>query len=281
MSAPPLDLSLLAIYEQAFSDPERAMSRLYDMAKRDQWDSESLPWDQANFDGVPLPLREALAGLYTQIHYGEVASLIAAARCVEHAPDLGSRLFASTQVMDEARHVEWFTRLIRKLDCRPPVHPAVAALIDDIHRDATPEGLLIGMQLLVEGLAQSLFQEGGRLLRGLDVSDPMFAPLSGVVTVLGDWMVNYVGRDESRHVAFGILQVGRRIRLLPPAQVDVLQRRTEQWGGLVLAIAADQEPRFATLGLDAGAFARRCIGDLNGRLRQAGLEVQLPLPGDG
>ena len=42
-------------------------------------------------------------------------SLLAAARAVEQADDSESRLFASTQVIDEARHVEWFTRLQQKL----------------------------------------------------------------------------------------------------------------------------------------------------------------------
>lgn len=269
--------TIFEAYQQAFDAPDRALNRLYELAKRDQWNAESLPWDQIDFSQVPLALREALAGLYTQVHYGEIGSLLGAARAVAEAPNLTARLFASTQVMDEARHVEWFTRLIQKLDCRAPVHDAVIEFVSEVAGCDTAEERMIGMQLMVEGLAQSLFIEGGRMVRALDVAQPAQRPLAGVATVLGDWMVNYIGRDESRHVAFGVLHVAQRLKELPAPTIDALQRKAERWGSLIVAIAASAEPRFGQLGIDASSLARRCVEDLNERLRRAGLEVRLPV----
>lgn len=282
-----MNAQVLAAYQQCFAEPGRSLQRLCEMARRDQWNSDSLPWDRLDFSPLPAALREAISGLCSHVHYGEVASLLAAARCVEHAADGETRMFASTQVIDEARHVEWFTRLQEKLASPepPPVHAAVTALIDSIYEAQDPDELCVGMQLIVEGLAQSLFQEAARALRAVDAlltspadGSPGSERPASAAFLLADWLHNYVARDESRHVAFGVLKLGQRLRRLPPKRVDALQQKVEEWGGLLLAVPAAFEPRFATLGLDTLQLAQGCVSDLNLHLRQAGFEVQIPPP---
>lgn len=274
-----MNVQVLAAYQQCFSEPQRSLGRLVEIAKRDQWNSDSLPWDRLDLAALPEPLREAISGLCSHVHYGEVASLLAAARSVEQASDHETRVFASTQVIDEARHVEWFTRLQHKLGLPepPPVHATVTALVDSIYQSTDPDELCLGMQLVVEGLAQTVFQETARALRGVDalLASPSAPSAAGL---LADWLLNYVARDESRHVAFGVLSLSQRLRRLPAARVDALQRRVESWGELLLAIPAAFEPRFATVGLHTLKLAQGCVSDLNLHLRQAGLEVQIPLP---
>jgi hypothetical protein len=279
-----MNAQLIAAYRQAFLEPQRGLQRLYEMGKRDQWNVDALPWDGLDLRPLPAPFRDALAGLCCQLHYGEVASLLAAARCVEHAQDSAVRMFAATQVMDEARHVEWFTRLIQKLDCNKPspIHGSVSALIDSIYGGSTQDELFVGMQLIVEGLAQTVFQEAARLLRSmpslLSETDRSTGIHEQGLTSLADWLTNGVARDESRHIAFGVLYLGQRVRQLSPSQLGGLQKKIEHWGQLLLAIPQSDEPHFATLGLDSQALARRCISDLNQHLRQAGLDVQIASP---
>ena len=276
-----MNAQLIAAYRQAFSEPQRGLQRLYEMAKRDQWNPDSQPWDNLDLRSLPTPLRAAVSGLCCQLHYGEVASMLAAARCVDQATDSAVRMFAATQVMDEARHVEWFTRLIQKLDAGPPtaIHDSVSALIDSIYGSSTLDELCIGMQLMVEGLAQTVFQEAARLLRSLPLTTDTAASPHAVRAVdLSDWLLNGIARDESRHIAFGVLYLGQRLRQLPAAQVDALQRKVECWGQLLLTIPQSDEPHFATLGIDSQILADRCVRDLNQHLRQVGLDIQLASP---
>jgi hypothetical protein len=274
-----MNAQLLSAYQQAFTEPQRGLQRLYEMAKRDQWNVDSQPWSTLDLRQLPRPLREALCGLCCQLHYGEVASMLAAARCVEQASDSAVRMFAATQVVDEARHVEWFTRLIHALDVGPHVaiHDSVSELIDSVYGSTTVDELCVGMQLMVEGLAQTVFQEAARLLRSLG-SAQADGPLRASILPLSDWLLNGIARDESRHIAFGVLHLAERLRMLPAAQIDALQRRVEGWGQLLLAIPRADEPRFAALGINSLHLAERCVTDLNLHLRQAGLDVQLDRP---
>ena len=52
--------------------------------------------------------------LFSQFLHGEQGALIVAARIVETVPDMDSKFYAATQVMDEARHVEMFKRFIQE-----------------------------------------------------------------------------------------------------------------------------------------------------------------------
>ena len=46
------------------------------------------------------------AGRFSQFMQGEQGALICAAKIVTQVPDVDSKFYASTQVIDEARHVE-------------------------------------------------------------------------------------------------------------------------------------------------------------------------------
>ena len=108
---------------------------LYKRAKQNQWDSdELLPWDTQVDPSKPLindrsdiyhqmPFFAKLsksqqetftahstAQLLSQFLHGEQGALMTAA-CVTHSvPDATAKLYAATQTMDEARHVEVYAR---------------------------------------------------------------------------------------------------------------------------------------------------------------------------
>lgn len=127
---------------------------------------------------------------FSQFLHGEQGALICAAKIVQTVPDIDSKFYAATQVIDEARHVETYSRYLHeKLDLAYPINPHLKALLNDVVGDARWDFTYLGMQVIIEGLALAAF--------GL-IRDVVGEPLARAVNA-------YVMEDESRHVAFGRL----------------------------------------------------------------------------
>jgi hypothetical protein len=120
---------------------------------------------------------------------GEQGALICAAKIVTQVPDVDSKFYASTQVIDEARHVESYKRLLEKFGVAYPMTAPLQELIDQVLRDSRWDMTYLGMQVVIEGLALAAFQQ---------IRDHAQNPLAAAVNA-------YVMQDESRHVAFGRL----------------------------------------------------------------------------
>jgi 1,2-phenylacetyl-CoA epoxidase catalytic subunit len=91
-------------------------------------------------------------------------------------------------VVDEARHVEAYSRLLHeKFDLVYPINPQLKSLLNDVLSDSRWDMTYLGMQVLIEGLALAAFQQ---------IRDTAKNPLAAQVNA-------YVMQDEARHVAFG------------------------------------------------------------------------------
>ncbi len=194
---------------------DASLRRLYANAKRDQWDgttalawetpvepeAENLPDAQIAIYDSPMWHRmtprerarlrhESMAWILSQFLHGEQGALLATAQLVDAVPTLDAKLYASTQVMDEARHVEVYDRYLRtKLEIVYPINPHLKTLLDQILADARWDMKYLGMQILVEGLALAAFG----FMRAY-ANEPLIRDLTA-----------HVMRDESRHVAFGVI----------------------------------------------------------------------------
>ena len=200
-----------------------ALNKLYEKAKHSQWNGETdLPWDtdvdqeavvaanqaangfDADLDlsGTPLATwgdKEFLEmGVQfqnwslSQFMHGEQGALICTAKIVETVPWIDAKYYASTQVMDEARHVEVFAKYLdEKLSGHYPVNSHLQLLLDDIVNDSRWDMTYLGMQILVEGLALAAFGFMHQL-----TTEPLLKKL-----------LRYVMSDEARHVAFGVLSL--------------------------------------------------------------------------
>ena len=62
----------------------------------------------------------------SQFMQGEQGALICAAKIVTQVPDVDSKFYAATQVIDEARHVEAYKRLLTKFGVAYPMTQAAA-----------------------------------------------------------------------------------------------------------------------------------------------------------
>ncbi len=198
----------------------QTLAMLYEKGKRQQWNAatdvdwtasgrsfgDALPDDSAFalacFDSSALARYgrptwdvfrwEFQSWMVSQFLPGEQAAMIASARLVEIAPDADARLCLATQVADEARHIEVFSRYVReKIPAPYPVSPSMAALLRDTLGDARWDMTVLGMQILIETMALAAFRFANRtfhddLLRGICAR---------------------VAQDESRHVSIGVLSL--------------------------------------------------------------------------
>jgi hypothetical protein len=245
------------------------IERLYELGKKRQWNASELAWGALDFSAVPRPLREGLAELLVQTHYGELGALTASARLVQSSPNLVDRLFGATQVTDEARHVEWFSRLLFHLDTPTPVVPAVAAFIDDVIHTDDELALLVGMNILIEGLAQTLMLEAGKVLQSIQLDG-----LQSLAQV-GTWLVENIAHDESRHLAFGVTRVGQLVGTLDLVQRRALERQIGAWARRLLALTEERSAGVIAFGLDGDALMARCLSDTRSRLSLAGLSLEV------
>src|SRR5206468_9874688 len=91
--------------------------------------------------------------------HGEQGALMVAAQLVNAVPHTDAKFYAATQTMDEARHVEVFAKYIKKLDESRPIAPALKHILDATLQTDDWMKKLVGMQIVVEGLALYSFRE--------------------------------------------------------------------------------------------------------------------------
>ncbi len=204
-------------YNWEYEAARTKLMRLYEHAKRDQWDANKrLDWstdvdperglvpDQSiGIYGTPIweklsqsqieRLRhEAITWQLCQFLHGEQGALLATAQVVDAVPWYEAKQYAATQVMDEARHVEVYRRFIQeKLGHEYPVNSELKKLLDLILADSRWDMKFLGMQIIVEGLALAAFGT---------IRDSTTNPLLRELTT-------GVMEDEARHVAFGVLSL--------------------------------------------------------------------------
>ena len=138
-------------------------------------------------------LRHAQMALQlSQFLHGEQGAMIVASQLVGGVPWMDAKYYASTQTMDEARHVEVFSRYLReKLEWEWPINASLRELLDATITDSRWDFKYLGMQVIIEGLAMAAFGNLHKLAQ-----EPLLKEL-----------LYYVMRDESRHVAFGVLSL--------------------------------------------------------------------------
>ena len=213
-----------AIFTWDYSLSRPALRKLYEKAKVGQWNgSTDLDWsinvdeekqvamDLAAFASGLTPAHYASTALsnwgdkewtefaieqrrwsLSQFMHGEQGALICTAKIVETVPWYDAKLYASTQVVDEARHVEVFARYLdEKLGGSYQINAHLRMLLDDIVNDSRWDMTYLGMQIMVEGLALAAFGNMQQM-----TNEPLLKKL-----------LRYVMSDEARHVAFGVLSL--------------------------------------------------------------------------
>ena len=214
-----------------YEDGSADLLNLYEKGKKQQWDaSERLDWSLELDPDNPMQLQDEAISIYdtdvwrkmsdkekawlrrelqansiSQFMHGEQGALIATAKIVNTVPDMNAKFYAATQVMDEARHVEAYKRLLHeKFELAYPINPALKTLLEQTLTDRRWDMTYLGMQVLIEGLALAAFQA---------IRDKSGNTLAGAVNA-------YVMQDEARHVSFGRLALREYYPQLSQAERD-------------------------------------------------------------
>lgn len=270
------DRLLALACRDAFTRPERHLERLYDLAVRDRWQLSDMDWDSIDFHAVPAHLRQSAATMFTQLHYGEMAALAGALKLAERSSRAAVRRFAATQAEDEVRHVRWFAQLLHKLDARAEVVPCVEELMKEMVECEDLDASVVGLHILVEGMAHSFFMEGARCFSRLNAVQRCLAPYRSAHTVLAEWLPNFLGRDEGRHIAFGMRFLEARLCDTSPTRRALLERRVQRWCDLLVDTA--RSPAIIAMPeLDGVAIQNRCFRTINQRLASVGLVARVVL----
>ena len=83
------------------------------------------PWWEKMSDAEKGEVRRHMeAWRFSQFMHGEQGALICTAKIVQTVPDIDSKFYAATQVIDEARHVEVYSRYLHeKIELVYPLNP--------------------------------------------------------------------------------------------------------------------------------------------------------------
>jgi hypothetical protein len=219
------------IFNWEYDDTRDRLLTLYEKGKEKQWNAQTrLDWTidvdptaEANGPDYYIPIFgsdiwEALteeekgqvrqhigSWMNSQFLHGEQGALICASKIVQTVPDVDSKFYAATQVMDEARHVEMYSKYVReKIELAYPINKDLKALLNEVIGDERWDMTYLGMQVVIEGLALAAFS----LIR-----DYSQEPLAKAINT-------YVMQDEARHVAFGRLALRDYYPQLTQAERD-------------------------------------------------------------
>ena len=212
----------------------KALRDLYEIAKKQQWNAATdIPWELetdpaavGNLNGrdhdplekldfiqalspdkkVELDKRRS-AWLLSQFLHGEQGAMLCAGQLVEAVPDMDGKLYASTQVIDEARHVEVFAQYIKRLDKIYPIMPNLKTLLNAVLQADLWQMKCVGMQVIAEGLAMGSFKmvmksTGDEVLRKI---------------------VELTAQDEARHISYGLIYMKDELPRMPEPDRDRIE----------------------------------------------------------
>jgi hypothetical protein len=230
------------------------LERLFEQAKQDFWnDSTAIDWNQ------PLTLgpaeRRALAKILSLIYYGERAALEVSAQLVPLVDDEQAKFVLACQVIEEAKHVSAFRRLLLKLDTIQPCDPWARRVLVDLIHTRTPAFKLVGMQLIVENIANQLFH----IIRE-SISDPLIGKV-----------LEYAARDEKKHTGLAVIYLPSILKRVGFVEAQLLQVKQIYWTFCVSEAIWNHRHEAASLGIDIRVAMQRGIDSQDRIVEQMGI----------
>ena len=144
----------------------------------------------------------------SSILHGEQGALALSASLCHILKDPGAQEYAANQTREEARHVTAFSAYIKARWGRPVrVGPALGSLLNELVSSPLVWKKLVGMQMLVEGLAMGAFASFYKESR-----DPLLTSLMQLVMT-----------DEAFHHKFGKIWADRTIPQLSRAEHELIE----------------------------------------------------------
>jgi hypothetical protein len=199
---------------------------------------------------------------FSSILHGEQGALNLSASLCHVLKDQGAQEYAANQTREEARHVTAFAKYIKSRWGRPrPCGATLKALLVEIISAPEVYKKIIGMQMLVEGLAMGAFAAGYKFNR-----DPVAKKLFQLVMT-----------DEAFHHKFGKIWADRTV----PMMTEEERNTVEDWAAhcfqsLLFNLGSPQQQAtmFREFGLDPekvmqGLIELRSDSRLRDRLKES------------
>jgi hypothetical protein len=233
---PPYEL--LDGYAARADDKGKRLERLYHLTAEHAWDPRKVLDElEAKHGGIQVPeeKKEPLGHLFSVLLWGELAAWNIASDLALELDDVDAKMAATGQAFDEARHFTVLRDYLSRAQITlPPLNPYGRRLLVRILETKSTVRKLYGMQLLVENLALSIFRQ---------LADTKVEP------VLTD-LLQYIERDESRHVALGVLYVPRLLGT--STRFERARNHVFNFELLFLSIAGGEllDRHFEAIGLD-------------------------------
>ncbi len=173
--------------------PEMTLENIYHRGQEKIWDGREvlaqLVKKYGGVEALPAGKKRALQNIFAVILEGEEAAWRVSLQLAESVGSFEARMAATSQAHDEARHFYVMRDYLALTDYEPrPVPRPVRQALDMVMSTKNLPKKLLGMQLMVEPVALTIFQEVRRIS-----PEPILAEL-----------LEYFERDEARHVAFGV-----------------------------------------------------------------------------
>ena len=229
-----IDVPLELQWTWEYGSEVEELRALYERGKRGQWNAEEdldwstpLPRDEWFMPQIGASLlssvltemgadektcREAawdeFSHLISQLLHGEQAALQLCGQLVNCCPTMDQKWYAGSQVIDEVRHVEVFSKFLqRKMGVVVPIDPTLKVLLDKLLAAPTWQAKCLGMQTLFEGMAVGIMDIVQRANTNPLIKD----------------IIHRVHQDEARHAAFGILTMRRLVKESDPETLVELE----------------------------------------------------------
>lgn len=254
------------LYQRDYAVQAPDMRRLYENAKRDQWNvSKDIDWSQpvelekgifadGLVDGYGSEVWDRLDAKkqrelnlefscwrLSQLLHGEEGAMLACSQLVDMVPSNDAKFFQSTQVVDEARHTEVLSRYLMD-KCGGRIYPMsrnIKLLFDFLLGQGKWFIKTAGLQLIAETFAVGLF----RMLAETSI-DPLLRTICKRILA-----------DESRHMGFSVLGLPDMIASLSASDMAELEDFTAEACRLVLRGQFAREA-FEKLGFGADEIKR-------------------------
>jgi hypothetical protein len=229
-----VDVPLELHWTWEYGSEVEELRALYERGKRGQWNAEEdldwstpLPRDEWFMPQIGASLLSSVlteigadeatcregawdefSHLISQLLHGEQAALQLCGQLVNCCPTMDAKWYAGSQVIDEVRHVEVFSKFLqRKMGVIHPIDPTLKVLLDKLLEAPTWQTKTLGMQTLFEGMAVGIMD----LVQRTN-TNPLIKEI-----------IHRVHQDEARHAAFGILSMRRLVKESDPETLVELE----------------------------------------------------------
>jgi hypothetical protein len=254
--------------------PNDRARALYQHGLAHQWDLEQvIDWPTLHLERVAA--RSQMAAVYADVLYAEQIGLEFGARILDVTPEGWLRDFIMLQMGDEVRHIAFFDRVVTKLGGNPcTLNEELELLRSELTGVTGPEELMLHAQVLESGARATFI---GNATRSLEVLNRTFRlPASDSLATLMRAIVEYVGRDEARHIATLTFCLRARLAHLPAAELRAIEQRLRVTATLFQRSLARRSKIFERLGLSSTVMLGDVWEAVQRQLRRLDLDIGEP-----